>query len=120
MAAPWRRRAPKTHSLLITLFTSFSGAINREKRSRDFINQGKKCITVAQEKHQLGYGISLIVRFLAKNCQKLSKVAINREKRSRDFINQGKKCITVAQEKRQFGYEIALMVGPNISFFVKN
>ena len=43
-AARWRR-APKTHSLLITLFTSFSGAINWEKRSRDFINQEKKCIT---------------------------------------------------------------------------
>ena len=60
VAARWRR-APKTHSLLITLFTSFSGAINREKRSRDFINQGKKCITVAQEKRQIGYGIFLMV-----------------------------------------------------------
>ena len=60
LAARWRR-APKTHSLLITLFTSFSGAINREKRSRDFINQGKKCITVAQEMRQIGYGIFLMV-----------------------------------------------------------
>ena len=75
-AARWRR-APKTHSLLITLFTSFSGAINREKRSRDFINQGKKCITVAQEKRQFGYGTSLMLGPNSKIFgQKLTKVQL--------------------------------------------
>ena len=79
VAARWRR-APKTHSFLITLFTSFSGAINREKRSRDFINQGKKCITVAPEKRQFGYEFLWwwvqIVRFLAKNQHKIRQSTI--------------------------------------------
>ena len=43
-------------------------AINREK--------GKKCITVAQEKRQFGYEISLMVRFLAKNQHRYSQEKI--------------------------------------------